>query len=159
MNYGFEIELFGADLQKKQIFSANNLITDYLKLKELPGHSANQNPILASNNRLQLIADGTPFEIIGKQTACEESMLGKDGYAVKFINTDLKQIRSYLEKLFNIDTLLTPFVEKPEWEFINPGQVYSSGKRKHNAYTNTSKYDDKKKEKSRNLQKSLKTLD
>lgn len=147
MNYGFEIELFGANLKNKQIFNATKLIFNHLKLDELPGFpDRGENPLLASTPRFDLIADGTPFEIISKKTACEHSMLDKDGLAVRVLNKHLLGIQVYLNRLFNIDTLLVPFVQNNEWDFIKPGKVFTSNKRIHNAYTNASFYNEKKEE-------------
>jgi len=150
MNYGFEIELFGANIEKKQIFNATRLITDYLKLDELPGipvmlRNNPFNPLLVSTPKFDLISDGTPFEIVSKNTACEQSMM-QDGLAAINLNKHLKGIQTYLRRLLNIDTLLIPFVKGSEWEFVKPGRVFCSDKRIHNAYSNTSFYNEKKEE-------------
>lgn len=149
MNYGFEIEFFAADTQKKQIFNAGRLITDFLQVEAFPKiqiASEYNCPVFLNTRDFNLIADGTVFEIVGKRTACEPSMIDGYGFAIKTINNSLNEILKYSSQIFKIETLLSPYAKTPEWEFINPGGVYNSGKLTYNAYSNTSNYEDKKEE-------------
>jgi len=142
LNYGFEIEFFLANSKPKQIFNATKLIANYLQTdKLLLGNKGNPfapmdldiNPVLQSNNLFNIIADGTAFEIVGKEIACHASM--KSGLAVDTLNHWLKIVRNYLTTLYGYETLLTPYVDKSEYSFIDPGNVYSSKKPTYNAYT------------------------
>lgn len=147
MNYGFEIELFGT--KGKKVFNAEKLIKNKILkdfrldlLSKFDRGTSDQN-VLLKGYPFNLISDGTAFEIVGTKTACEPSMLG--GEAAKEINYNLCLVRNYLSALFKIDTSTLPYVSKSDgWEFVEPGSVFCSEKKNHNAYTNKWWYGKKK---------------
>jgi hypothetical protein len=142
IDFGFEIEIFACDQKDKKIFNAVKLIKDYLHVEKLTPNFYGNPTLITIPNYYSIISDGTPFEIVGIKKACEESMIRKE--AAPSINIYLNNVRQYLKILFGVDTLLTPFADNKEYEFIDPGTVYSSGKHIHNAYTGRSRHDKKK---------------
>lgn len=147
MNYGFEIEFFAGSTEKHTINNASHLIKKHQKigLLNLQPYEIDPCPLLLTTNNFDIIADGTAFEIVGKRLACEGSMLGlNQESAALVINKSLDNIRNYIERLFNTTTILLLYVDEPNWKFLNPGNRYSSGKQKFNAYSGDNYYEDKK---------------
>lgn len=134
-NFGVEYEFFAINNEKKHVYNANHLIHTLLGVEFDISESQlldNRCPTLLSNSRHELIGDGTPFEIISKYPVCYSHF----GWYHNELWRYVKRYREYVEKTFNVETLLTPFISKDDgWEFINPGYCYSSQKITFNAYT------------------------
>jgi hypothetical protein len=168
IDFGFECEFFAVNKQDKKVYNASYLISKIFDIctdiynkgadtkliqkasSRLFGYYLSpRNPVLLSNPCHDLIADGTVFEIVGKQSY-QYWYVGagtfKDYDCInRNYNKDIDFYRSYVEKMFNVSTLLTPYISQEDgWEFVNPGWQFSGEKVTINAYTGKGLVDSKK---------------
>ncbi len=152
INFGFEIEFFGT--RGAKVFNAEKLIRkfnyDRLRLDILRKGKYEHDTLnfkispntLLTGTPYNIISDGTAFEIVATAFACISAM--RNGQAANELNHSLGRVRECVSELFDIDTLVAPYVSSDDFEFIDPGWVNASDKRNHNAYTGENWISDKK---------------
>lgn len=135
VDYGFEYEFFAACPKEKKVYNATHLINKFFERFTQDQNLRYLNyttglPVLLSNSSHDLVADGTAFEII-----CNYVLYGGN-FTAKQTNSHINFYRSYIEKMLNVPTLLTPYISTEDgYEFLNPGDQFSGKKIMANAYS------------------------
>lgn len=147
---GIEIELFLIKRKnvKDQIFNAEKIITEKLGFSIDGKNEQNTSAKLVSPLGIQISTDGTPIEYKGfiSSLLSDKSFNRTDrlNFLITYFKETIAQTKKTLLSEFDDFNWSLCYAESERFDFVNPGLTYSSSKIIHNAYSLTSREQEKK---------------